>query len=57
MEEEQSAWAGAGGCTTARSGANMDTIDFVRVFAFTAVDIFSREADVFLAPELTGVNQ
>ncbi len=32
---------------------DLDMIDFGRVFAFTAVDIFSREADVFLAPELT----
>ncbi|MCL4386784.1 DDE-type integrase/transposase/recombinase [Patescibacteria group bacterium] len=32
----------------------MDTIDFGEVFAFTGVDIFSREADVFLAPQLTG---
>jgi hypothetical protein len=31
----------------------MDTIDFGKVFAFTAVDIFSREADVYLAPALT----
>ncbi len=31
----------------------MDTIDFGDIFAFTAIDIFTREADVFLAPELT----
>ena len=31
----------------------MDTIDFGRVFAFTAVDIFSREADILLRPSLT----
>ena len=31
----------------------MDTIDFGDIFAFTAVDIFTREADIFLAPELT----
>ena len=36
-----------------REVVQMDTIDFGRVFAFTAVDIFTREADVFLAPELT----
>jgi transposase len=36
-----------------RQVVQMDTIDFGRVFAFTAVDIFSREADVFLADELT----
>lgn len=37
----------------AREVIQMDTIDFGEVFAFTAVDIFSREADVVLAPELT----
>jgi len=31
----------------------MDTIDFGGLFAFTGVDIYTREADVFLAPELT----
>ena len=31
----------------------MDTIDFGGLFAFTAIDIFTREADVLLAPELT----
>lgn len=31
----------------------MDSIDFGGIFAFTAVDIFSKEADVTLAPELT----
>lgn len=31
----------------------MDTIDFGEVFAFTGVDICSKEADVLLAPELT----
>jgi len=36
-----------------RQVVQMDTIDFGRVFAFTAVDVFSREADVFLATELT----
>lgn len=37
----------------AREVIQMDTIDFGEVFAFTAVDIFSREADALLAPELT----
>jgi hypothetical protein len=37
----------------AREVLQMDTIDFGDIFAFTAVDIFSREADVLLAPELT----
>ena len=36
-----------------REVIQMDTIDFGEVFAFTAVDIFSREADVLLTPELT----
>lgn len=31
----------------------MDSVDFGEVFAFTGVDIFSREADVLLAPALT----
>lgn len=38
-----------------RQVVQMDTIDFGKVFAFTAVDIFSREADVYLAPALTSV--
>jgi transposase len=37
----------------AREVIEMDTIDFGGVFAFTAVDIFSREADVLLRPALT----
>jgi transposase len=36
-----------------RQVIQMDTIDFGDIFAFTAVDIFTREADIFLAPELT----
>lgn len=31
----------------------MDTIDFGDIFAFTAIDTYTREADIFLAPELT----
>lgn len=31
----------------------MDTIDFGELYAFTAVDIFSKEADILIAPELT----
>jgi hypothetical protein len=31
----------------------MDIIDFGGLFAFTGVDIYTREADIFLAPELT----
>jgi len=36
-----------------REVIQMDTVDFGEVFAFTGVDIFSKEADVFLAPKLT----
>ncbi len=36
-----------------REVVEMDTIDFGSVFAFTAVDIFSWEADVLLRPSLT----
>jgi len=36
-----------------RQVVQMDTIDLGQVFAFTAVDIFSREADLLVAPELT----
>lgn len=31
----------------------MDSVDFGEVFAFTAIDIFSKEADVILRPSLT----
>jgi len=36
-----------------REVIQMDTVDFGDIFAFTSVDIFSKEADVILAPELT----
>lgn len=36
-----------------RESIQMDTIDFGEVFAFTAVDCFTREADILLAPQLT----
>ncbi len=36
-----------------REVIQMDTIDFGELFAFTAVDICSREADIFIAPALT----
>lgn len=36
-----------------REVIQMDSMDFGGIFAFTAVDIFSKEADVILAPELT----
>lgn len=35
-----------------REVIQMDTVDFGRVFAFTAIDCFSREADILLTPEL-----
>ncbi len=36
-----------------REVIQMDTVDFGDIFAFTAVDIFSKEADVILRPSLT----
>lgn len=36
-----------------REVIQMDTIDFGGLFAFTAIDIFTREADILIAPELT----
>ncbi len=36
-----------------RKVIQMDTIDFGGLFAFTAVDIFTKKADILLAPELT----
>lgn len=38
-----------------REVVQMDTIDFGGLFAFTAIDIHTREADVLLAPELTAL--
>lgn len=39
--------------TRAREVIQMDTVDFGDVFAFTSVDIFSKEADVVIRPSLT----
>ncbi|OGE07782.1 hypothetical protein A3I53_02175 [Candidatus Curtissbacteria bacterium RIFCSPLOWO2_02_FULL_40_13b] len=39
--------------THAREVIQMDTVDFGEVFAFTAVDIYSKEADIVLRPSLT----
>lgn len=39
--------------TKPREVIQMDTLDFGEIYAFTGVDIFSKEADVLLAPELT----
>ncbi len=36
-----------------RQVIQMDSIDFGELFAFTAIDIFSREVDILLAPALT----
>jgi transposase InsO family protein len=36
-----------------REVIQMDTIDFGELFAFTAIDIFTREADILIATELT----
>jgi IS30 family transposase len=36
-----------------REVIQMDTIDFGELYAFTAVDIFSKEADILLVPQLT----
>lgn len=36
-----------------REVIQMDTIDFGEIFAFSAVDIFSKEADLVLRPDLT----
>lgn len=37
-----------------RQVVQMDTIDFGDIFAFTVIDIVARDADVFMAPALTG---
>lgn len=39
-----------------REVVQMDSIDFGEVFAFTGIDICSREADVYLAPRLSADN-
>lgn len=36
-----------------REVIQMDTVNFGEIFAFTGVDIFTREVDVYLAPALT----
>lgn len=36
-----------------REIVQMDTIDFGDIFAFTAIDIVARDADIFIAPDLT----
>lgn len=38
-----------------REVIQMDTVDFGEVFAFTAVDIFSREVDVLMTPAITSL--
>ena len=39
--------------TKPREVVQMDSVDFCDIYAFTGVDIFSKEVDVLLAPELT----
>jgi transposase len=39
--------------TRPREVIQMDTIDFGQLYAFTAVDTFTREADILIVPELT----
>lgn len=39
--------------TRPREVIQMDTIDFGDLYAFTAIDIFTREADILIATELT----
>ena len=36
-----------------REVIQMDTIDFGDIFAFTGIDIYTREADILVAPQLT----
>ena len=36
-----------------REVIQMDTMDFGELYAFTAIDIFTKEADILIAPELT----
>jgi transposase InsO family protein len=38
---------------TPREVIQMDTIDFGELYAFTAIDIYTREADILIATELT----
>ncbi len=35
-----------------RQVIQMDSVDFGQIFAFTGIDIFTREVDVFMAPRL-----
>ena len=54
---KKNTWRGeAPQATAPRQVIEMDTIDFGGLFAFTAVDIYSREADVLLRPALTAEN-
>jgi transposase len=39
--------------TRPREVVQMDTVDFGELYAFTAIDIFTKEADILIAPELT----
>lgn len=39
---------------SSREVVQMDSVDFGEIFAFTGIDIYSKEVDVLLAPSLTG---
>jgi len=39
-----------------RQVVQMDTVDFGQVFAFTSIDIFTKEADVLIRPSLTSTD-
>ena len=39
--------------TMPREVVQMDSMDFGDIYVFTAIDIFTKEADILLAPELT----
>ena len=39
--------------TEPQQAIQMDTIDFRKIFAFTAIDIFSKKVNILLAPALT----
>lgn len=42
--------------TRPREVVQMDTVDFGELFAFTGIDIYSKEADVLLRPSLTALD-
>lgn len=44
------------GATSARQVVQMDTVDFGDIYAFAAIDIFTREVDVLLRPSLEAID-